>query len=362
MSSPMVRRPRWIYATRVAVVAAAAGAAAMRLPAGMVERLYSNGVYAFAQPLITTLSNVTRFALLDALILVVAGAWLGLAIRDVLRIEQFPRKVARILARTVVWSAALYLLFAAAWGFNYRRQPLVQKLGFHRDAVTADAARDMAEASVDQANLLYEPAHAELPHARDGVEPELATAFARAVELVGGSTVTVVGRPKRSLLDWYFRRAAVSGMTDPFFLETLVATDVLAFERPFVIAHEWSHLAGLADEGEANFVGWLACVRGSAADRYSGWLFLYVELLPALDRSAQAAVAARLAPGPRADLRASRDRVLRNVNPRVAAAGWRMYDSYLKANRVTAGAASYADVVRLVLGVEFRDNWTPVRR
>ena len=39
-----------------------------------------------------------------------------------------------------------------------------------------------------------------------------------------------------------------------------------------------------------------------------------------------------------------------------------MYDSYLKANRVTAGAASYADVVRLVLGVEFRDNWTPVRR
>ena len=194
------------------------------------------------------------------------------------------------------------------------------------------------------------------------MEPELAAAFARAVELVGGSTVTVVGRPKRSLLDWYFRRASVSGMTDPFFLETLIATDVLAFERPFVIAHEWSHLAGLADEGEANFVGWLACVRGSAADRYSGWLFLYEELLPSIDRSAQAAVAARLAPGPRADLRASRDRVLRNVNPRVAAAGWRLYDSYLKANRVTAGAASYADVVRLVLGVEFRDNWTPVRR
>ena len=31
-------------------------------------------------------------------------------------------------------------------------------------------------------------------------------------------------------------------------------------------------------------------------------------------------VAARLAPGPRSDLRASRDRLLRNVNPRVAAA------------------------------------------
>jgi hypothetical protein len=43
-------------------------------------------------------------------------------------------------------------------------------------------------------------------------------------------------------------------MTDPFFLETLVASDVLPFERPFLVAHEWSHLAGIADEGEANFV------------------------------------------------------------------------------------------------------------
>jgi Protein of unknown function (DUF3810) len=352
----------WRHVGRIVVVAAAAGVAVVRLPAAPVERLYSNGVYAFAQPLLTTVSNQTRYALLDGLILVVAAAWLVQAVRDVVRSERFLRKIARILARTLVWSAALYLLFAAAWGLNYRRQSLVEKLAFHRDAVTADAARDMTEAAVDQANLLWEPAHSRLSGPGDAVEPELAAAFARAVESVGGSASIVVGRPKHSLLDWYFRRAAVSGMTDPIFLETLIATDVLAFERPFVTAHEWSHLAGIADEGEANFVGWLACVRGAAADRYSGWMFLYEELLPALDRSAQAAVAARLAPGPRADLRASRDRLLRNVNPRVAAAGWRVYDSYLKANRVTAGAASYADVVRLVLGVEFRDNWTPVRR
>ena len=37
-------------------------------------------------------------------------------------------------------------------------------------------------------------------------------------------------------------------------------------------------------------------------------------------------------------------------SPQVSAAGWRVYDQYLKANRVEAGAASYAQVVRLVLG------------
>jgi len=65
----------------------------------------------------------------------------------------------------------------------------------------------------------------------------------------------------------------------------------------------------------------------------------------------RAMLAATLGPGPRADLQAIRDRFAREVNPRVSTAGWRVYDSYLKANRVEAGAASYAEVVRLVLGV-----------
>jgi hypothetical protein len=359
MQKGRARRGLVLQAT---VVAMAAGAAIVRLPAGLVDRVYSRGLYAFGQPVVTSLSNRTRYALLDGLLLVVLTLWVVQLVRDLMRTERPLHKSARILARTVVWSAAIYLVFLCAWGLNYRRHPLVETLTFHVETVTADAARDMAEASVAQANLLYEPAHAQLSIPGDRVDTALEAAFARAVDSIGGSANTVVGRPKRSWLDWYFRRAAISGMTDPFFLETLVASDVLAFERPFVMAHEWSHLAGIADEGDANFVSWLACIRGSAADRYSGWLFLYEELLPSLDRAEQHAVAAKLGPGPLADLRASRDRLLRNVNPRIAAAGWRMYDSYLKANRVPSGAASYADVVRLVLGVEFRDNWTPVRR
>ena len=71
-------------------------------------------------------------------------------------------------------------------------------------------------------------------------------------------------------------------------------------------------------------------------------------------------VAAALASGPRADLEAIRDRFARQVSPRVSAAGWRVYDSYLKANRVEAGAASYAEVVRLVLGVRLADGRRPV--
>jgi Protein of unknown function (DUF3810) len=347
---------------RAALAAAAAGVALAPIPPARIERFYSSGAYPFVQRIVTTLSNQTPFALLDALMVVVVLLWLVQGGRDLVRGRTLSKRLAPIVWRSAAWSAAMYLAFVSLWGLNYRRVPLVEKLGFRSDAITRTAARAMADAAVDQVNLLYGAAHAGAPGGGDDGDAALVAGFRRAIELVGVSGAAVVPRPKRTLLDWYFRRAGVSGMTDPYFLETLIASDVLPFERPFVLAHEWSHVAGIANEGEANFVGWLACVRASAADRYSGWLFLYQELLSSLDHEDQVAVSARLGPGPRLDLRASRDRVLRNVSPRVAAAGWRVYDSYLKANRIEAGAASYADVVRLVLGVDFRTNWTPVLR
>ncbi len=73
------------------------------------------------------------------------------------------------------------------------------------------------------------------------------------------------GRPKRTLFDFYFTRVSIDGMTGPFFLETLANGTLLPFERAATVAHEWSHLAGYADESEANFVGWLVCMRGPAA-------------------------------------------------------------------------------------------------
>jgi hypothetical protein len=227
--------------------------------------------------------------------------------------------------------------------------PLEDKIAFDAAAVTPAAARSLAAAAVSRANALHDEAHA------TGWEDEslrLESAFAVAERDAGAPGTTVTGRPKRTMLDWYFRSAAVAGMTDPFFLETLVASDLLPFERPFVIAHEWSHLAGFADEGEANFIGWLTCLRGSAPAQYSGWLSLYAELIGSLSRRDRQEVAARLAAGPREDLRALADRLSRNVSPAVSAAGWRVYDQYLKANRVEDGAASYARVVRLALGTE----------
>ena len=148
-------------------------------------------------------------------------------------------------------------------------------------------------------------------------------------------------------------------MTDPFLLEVLVDRNLLPFERPFVLAHEWAHLAGYADESEANFVGWLTCVNGAAPAAYSGWLYLYEEVLAALPREERVGLVRALAAGPRADLTAVAQRT-RRIHPLLQAVSWRVYDRYLKANRVGEGVASYDRALVLVLGSRFVNGWKPV--
>ena len=341
----------------LAVLLLSAGAFLIPTPAGIVEGMYSTRLYPIVQQIATRVSNLAPFALLDVLILVVACWWTLALVGDLRRGRgTWMRAAAAILVRTIEVAGVLYLVFLVTWGLNYRRVPLADKLQFRADAVSQDAAAALAATAVERANALYDRAHA----AGDGTA--LTDAFARSERDLGAARLAVPGRPKSTILDLYFRRAGVDGMTDPYFLETLIARDLLPFERPFVVAHEWSHLAGYADEGEANFVGWLTCLRGSDSDQYSGWLFLYGETMASVRPDVRPAIAARLAPGPRSDRRAIAERVRRQLNPRVSAVGWSVYDRYLKANRVEAGTASYAEVVRLALGVRFGPDWTPLRR
>jgi hypothetical protein len=346
---------------RAALILAAGAAALAPLPPTWIERWYSSGLYPRIQAFVTSTSNLVPFALFDALIAVTVVAWMWAVASDLRQARRARISVIRrLLLRTVVCMAGLYLAFLLLWGLNYRRTKLADKLQFDQQAISAESVLRVATAATGRLNALYLHAHELGWPAFGEVGPSLPVAFTEAQRELGIRSGAVVGRPKATWLAPYFRRAGVSGMTDPYFLETLVESELLPFERPFVVAHEWAHLAGFADESEASFVGWLTCLRGTDRDQYSGWLFLYGELAQAIDDRDRRRLRAALAPGPRADLEAIARRLRRQISPAVSRAGWQVYDRYLKANRVEAGAASYAEVVRLVLGVRFGPEWTPL--
>ena len=299
------------------------------LPPAIVERAYSLRVFPSIQSVVTPLSNLTRLALFDLFLIVAIAAIVGRCVRDLV-VRRWWTALPRIVVRLVVVGSVVYLVFLAMWGLNYRRASMKARVPFDASRITPEAVALLARDTVDRVNGDYAAAHAEGWPAAGAIDHSLVESFSRASGALGLPPGVVPGRPKRTLLDLYFRRAGVAGMTDPFFLETLVASDVLPFERPMVVMHEWAHLAGVTDEGEANFMGWLACVRGTTAARYSGWLFLYSEVVDALPRDAAREVSAALGSGPRADLAAIRERYQREVSPRISGAGGRCTTSTSK--------------------------------
>src|ERR1700716_940991 len=81
---------------------------------------------------------------------------------------------------------------------------------------------------------------------------------------------------------------------------------------PRALAREWAHAGGFTNEGDANYIGTLACLRSDdPLIRYSGAFWTYGDL-PESERR-------RLHLDPRvvADFQASRERFLRNYKPQI---------------------------------------------
>ena len=320
-------------------------------PADTIERVYSTDWYLRIQGVLTTASNTIPIAWLDIGVVCLLILAIELVISRTRRLG--PKRAFKRNLITAIGAAAwLYLLFLALWGLNYRRVPLEQKLDYEQSRLTRDAAFAFANTAVAQVNAGYTAAHA-ASFSRDALEPP----FADAQIALGAIRLATPGVPKRSLLTYYFRRAGIDGMTDPYFLEVIINPDVLDFERAFVVAHEWAHLAGYSNEAEANFLAWLTCIKGNSAQQYSGWLAAYEHALAAVPRGDRPTLKP-LDEGPRQDLQAMAARYARS-SPLVRRAAHGVYDEYLKANGISEGIASYDAVVRLMVGTRFKDGWTP---
>lgn len=319
--------------------------------AAVVERWYAKRYYPALQASLTALSNALAPALFDGAIIVFVtlsiGGWVWW-IRCARKRRSF-RPIGRGVVGTITLASIMYLWFLAAWGLNYARPPLESVLAFDRSRITPLAVRALAERAVSEANRTHGAAHAAgFPAIADRPAP-LAAAL-REVELeLGRPRPTVLAQPKRSLLSPFFRASGVSGMLGPFFLETLLNPDLTGPERPIVLAHEWAHLSGYAPESDASYVGFLAAVRADPASQYSAWLDLVSEAASQLQPITQRLVLEQLAPGPRADQEAIRERLKALVKP-VERAAWTTYDRMLKSQGVEEGVGSYSRVVQLILG------------
>ena len=357
---------------KISIIIIALAMAFIPVPATLVERYYSNGLYPKLQSILTPAANRIPFALVDVL---VASLILGLPVWWIVRIVKAGRgqrkKMAAHLAfHTVVFASVIFLSFQLLWGLNYERQSLVTRLDYDEQRLTRDALRQLKRMAVEQLNAKVAEAHYGHWIDEDVWRDRLHSSFDETVMSLGNSRGIAAATPKTSLLNFYMTAAGIEGFINPFGHEVILDSEIFSFEKPFLLAHEWAHLAGFADESEASFVGLLACLRSDTTLlRYSGLLALYqyTPRLPPttpeeMKEAASVDLQPKLAPEVIADLQAISERDDRHRNAAISQIQWAVYDRFLKANRVRAGIGSYSRFVRLVLGTRFEPDWIPARR
>ncbi len=348
-------------AAQALVVLVAALAALVPRPEAVIDRVYGRGVYPPLQAFLTGASNAVPVAVFDVAIVATATLLVWWWSRAALKLwrRRTWRPAGRALIATAAFAAVGYLWFLTAWGLNYARPPLDVRLALPAGAATGDEVAVLLEQAIAAANDLYPAAQATVAGPGE-VSDDVAKALHAVEARHGRPRPTVPARPKPTLLAWYFRMAGVDGLTAPLALETLLNPDLTPAERPFVLAHEWAHLAGYAPEADANFVAWLVTQepRTRPRTRYSGWLFLVSETARQMPPAPRRAAMAALGAGPRRDLAEIAQRMAARVEI-VERTGWRVYDSYLRAQGVDDGVRSYSRVVDLIVRARRRSGAAP---
>jgi hypothetical protein len=323
--------------------------------AAWIERSYVNGFYPHWEHVAFELTSPFPWSLGDVAVLlgVAALLWRFVAF---LRGRRGASGTGRLVLDVLAIAGLYAVWFEVAWGWNYDRAPIQTRIQFDAGRVTARAALALRSRAIAHMNALAAPAHA---RAGDPVDlAELRRAWLAVVQRGGDDWVPQVGPPKPTLAGPFMDANGTSGFVNPLTLNVASAPDLLWFERPFDVAHEWSHVAAYAREDEANYIAVLACLRShDPVLRYSGWLELFL-YLPQKRHYAKR----EFVPLVWQDFAAMRKRNRLHINVLFAHWSWRTYNAYLKGNRIVSGLQNYNEVTRLVLGAPLDAQGLPIAR
>jgi hypothetical protein len=160
------------------------------------------------------------------------------------------------------------------------------------------------------------------------------------------------------LFNRLYTSVGVGGYIGPFFCETHINADLLPAQRPFSYAHELSHLLGVSNEDEANFWAYEICRRSDIpAVRYSGYYSLLPYVLSnaskVLNEDEYKIYINSIKPEIIQQLIDQQNFWKSNYNKILGKMQSAVYDSMLKANKISSGTKNYLQVIDLIIAFEY---------
>lgn len=311
---------------------------------------YAREVYPTLSVVLGSFSSLVPFSLEELLAIVAGGGLLAYPFIARRRGRKW-KTILRNELESVLW---LYVWFYWGWGMNYFRESFYTRTRVQRTSYDEVRFRTFLQTYTDSLNASY------CPVARLKLE-QIHQSIQRQYRLLPSSYGLLVPKkyqtPKSLWCTPLYSGVGVLGYMGPFFNEMQVNEDLLPIQYPFTYAHELSHLLGVSNEAEANFWAYHTCIRSESKEiRYSG----YFSLLPYVMVNARAVLSET---NYTTWCSTIRNEVVRELeekqrywqtrySPLPGAIQDKIYDLFLKGNRISSGKKNYAEVIQMILSME----------
>ena len=313
---------------------------------------YSQTVYPCFSYILSSFSNLFPFAIGDLFIFLSIAGIIIYPIYARLR-KKTPWK--KILLRDGEYLLWVYVWFYLAWGLNYSQKNFYQRTEIPYTAYTPENFQKFVNEYITRLNRSYTPINS---INRDLIREETVRLYKQLSDSLG------VHRPphdaprvKTMMFTPFISMVGVTGSMGPFFCEFTLNGDLLPANYPATYAHELAHLLGITSEAEANFYAYQVCTRSQVqAIRFSG----YLSVLPHVLNNARRLMAEeeyaqlfrRIRPEIIGLAKKNSEYWMKKYNPVIGRIQDRIYDLYLKGNKIESGRKNYSEVVGLLISYE----------
>lgn len=330
------------------------GAAALRED---FAQWYSLHVYSFFVSTVGRFFGIFAFSASEFLLYVLLVFLIWQIIKTVYRAVKEKRPgqpLAAFFSGLFLAAGILFFLYAAFCGVNYHRTSFAQETGLEWEGATVDDLREVCQDLTSAVNRTGR----QVKRDENGLmtlTEDVSVHAVRAMEKLAREYTCLEGfypQPNGLEFSWILSVQKLTGIYSPFTIEANYNTDMAAYNIPFTACHELAHLRGFMQEQEANFIGYLACIRADSVEfNYSGYMLGWIYCTNALydvDPDAYEELRGELSEEVQADL-AANSRFWAQYDSPVAEVSDQINDSYLKANGQADGVASYDRMVELIL-------------
>ena len=314
--------------------------------------LYAKWIYPYVSVILSSFAKLFPFSLNNLFII---SAILGFIIYPIYsRHKKNKRSWKKILFQMGTFIVCVYVWFYIAWGLNYaqpdffHRTPMTKNNIYDRELFT-----DFLEEYLGGLNNSYTFIEKRnINRIRKEIYKQY---FSLNPDEYGIHNLTMLPpKHKQVLFSKLFTKMGISGFMGPFFCEYHINEFIPNSQYASTFAHELSHFLGVANEAEANFYAYIACTNSMSPEvQFSGYLSVLNYVLRDAKKVYTEDQYEQILPGIRPEVKEeAKNNYLfwkENCSPSLSNAQNKIYDLYLKGNKIKSGTDNYSEVMELLI-------------